>query len=61
MLLLYAGRAFDATDRDIVFEKVRSVGVGKILIGVNKYDLCYEKGETEDEIVGNVSAEIKKR
>ena len=60
LLLLYAGRAFDATDRDIVFEKVRSVGVGKILIGVNKYDLCYEKGETEEEIVGNVSAEIKK-
>ena len=60
LLLLYAGRAFDTTDRDIVFEKVRSVGVGKILIGVNKYDLCYEKGETEEEIVGNVSAEIKK-
>lgn len=60
LLLLYAGRAFDATDRDIVFEKVRSVGVGKILIGVNKYDLCYEKGETEEEIVGNVSSEIKK-
>ncbi len=60
LLLLYAGRAFDATDRDIVFEKVRSVGVGKILIGVNKYDLCYEKGETEEEIIENVSAEIKK-
>lgn len=60
LLLLYAGRAFDATDRDIVFEKVRSVGVGKILIGVNKYDLCYEKGETEEEIVENVANEIKK-
>ena len=60
LLLLYAGRAFDATDRDIVFEKVRSVGVGKILIGVNKYDLCYEKGETEEEIIENVSAEIRK-
>lgn len=60
LLLLYAGRAFDATDRDIVFEKVRNVGVGKILIGVNKYDLCYEKGETEEEIIENVTNEIKK-
>ena len=60
LLLLYAGRAFDATDRDIVFEHVRSVGVGKILIGVNKYDLCYAEGETEDEIISNVTDEIKK-
>lgn len=60
LLLLYAGRAFDATDRDIVFEKIRSVGVGKVLVGVNKYDLCYEKGETIDEITDNVTNEIKK-
>ena len=60
LLLLYAGRAFDATDRDIVFEHVRSVGVGKILIGVNKYDLCYAEGETEEEITNNVAEEIKK-
>lgn len=60
LLLLYAGRAFDATDRNIVFEKVRSVGVGKILIGVNKYDLCYEKGETIDEITDNVTNEVRK-
>lgn len=60
LLILYAGRAFDSTDRDILFEKVRNVGVGKILIGVNKYDLCYENGETEEEIITNVSNEIKK-
>lgn len=60
LLMLYAGRAFDATDRDIVFEKVRSVGVGRILIGVNKYDLCYKNGETVEEISGNVTNEIKK-
>lgn len=60
LMLLYAGRAFDATDRSIVFEKIQSVGVGKILIGVNKYDLCYEQGETVEEIKENVLSEIRK-
>jgi predicted GTPase len=39
ILLLYSARAFDETDRDIIFEKVRNVGVGKIIIAVNKYDV----------------------
>jgi predicted GTPase len=39
ILLLYSGRAFDATDRDIIFEKVRNVGIGKVIIAVNKYDV----------------------
>jgi predicted GTPase len=60
LMLLYAGRAFDATDRDIVFEKVRNVGVGKVLIGINKYDLCYSEGETIEEIIINVENEIRK-
>jgi hypothetical protein len=60
VLLLYAGRAFDSTDRDILFEKVQNVGVGKILIGVNKYDLCFAQGETKSEIKDNVSKEIIK-
>jgi hypothetical protein len=60
VLLLYAGRAFDATDRDILFDKVQNVGIGKVLIGVNKYDLCFSQGETIEEIKINVSKEIKK-
>ncbi len=60
LMLLYAGRAFDATDRDIVFEKVRSVGIGKILIGINKYDIQYSQGETIEEISNNVKIEIAK-
>lgn len=60
LMLLYAGRAFDATDRDIVFEKVRSVGIGKILIGINKYDIQYGQGETIEEITNNVKEEIAK-
>ena len=59
LMLLYAGRAFDATDRDILFEKVRKVGVGKILVGVNKYDLQIEK-ESEEQIISNVEEEIGK-
>lgn len=58
LMLLYAGRAFDATDRDIVFEKVRKVGIGKILIGVNKYDLLIDR-ESEEEIASNVEEEIR--
>lgn len=60
LLLLYAGRAFDATDRDILFDKLKSVGIGKILIGVNKYDVNYEQGETVEEMVSQVKDEIRK-
>lgn len=60
LLLLYAGRAFDATDREIVFDKVRKVGIGKILIGINKYDIQYSQGETVEQITNNVKEEIKK-
>lgn len=60
ILLLYAGRAFDSTDKAILFDKVQNVGIGKVLIGVNKYDLCYSQGETIQEITTNVSNEIQK-
>lgn len=60
VMLLYAGRAFDATDKDIIFNLVRNVGVGKVLIGVNKYDLCYERGETLEEIIEAVREQLKK-
>lgn len=60
LMLLYAQRAFDETDKAIIFEKVRSVGVGKILIGVNKYDIGYAQGDTIEEIKENVTTEIRK-
>lgn len=50
LLLLYAGRAFDASDRDILFKDVRNCGIGKILVGVNKYDTIVAQGETPKEI-----------
>lgn len=60
ILLLYSGRAFDETDKDILFEKVANVGMGKVLIGINKYDLAYENGEDEEQIRQHVIEEIKK-
>ncbi|MDD2819850.1 MAG: dynamin family protein [Flavobacterium sp.] len=60
VMLLFAGRAFDETDKDIIFNKVRTIGTGKILIGINKYDLCYEQGEPANEIVSYVKKELHK-
>lgn len=60
LLMLYAGRAFDATDRTILFKNVRDCGIGKILIGVNKYDIPYGKEESEQEIVATVKEQIEK-
>ena len=58
LLMLYASRAFDSTDRAILFKNVRQCGIGKILIGVNKYDIAYGNGETESEIIANVKEQI---
>lgn len=60
LLMLYAGRAFDATDRTILFKNVRECGIGKILIGVNKYDIAYGNGEFESNIISAVKEQIEK-
>ena len=60
LLMLYAGRPFDATDRGILFKNVAECGTGKVLIGINKYDIPYENGETEDDIRKYVKSEIAK-
>lgn len=59
VMLLYAGRAFDATDKSIIFDKVGSIGMGKILIGVNKYDLNYENGELTSEMLDNIREQLR--
>ena len=58
LLMLYAGRPFDATDRGILFKNVGSCGIGRVLVGINKYDIPYETGETEDEIVKYVVEQL---
>lgn len=59
LLLLYAGRAFDASDRDILFKDVRNCGIGKILIGINKYDINVARGDTPAEITQNTEQVLR--
>ena len=40
LMMLYAGRPFDATDRDIIFKNVRQCGIGKVLVGINKFRIA---------------------
>lgn len=58
IMLLYAGRAFDVVDKDMIFNQLRNIGIGKLLIGVNKYDLCIEN-ESEAEIISNVKNQLE--
>lgn len=63
LMMLYAGRPFDATDRDIIFKNVSQCGIGKVLIGINKYDIPYcseVNPESEDQIKDYVKSEIEK-
>lgn len=75
IMMLYAGRPFDATDKDIIFKNVRQCGIGKVLVGINKYDIpaagildpTDETGtryiklpEDEEQIKEYVKTEIKK-
>lgn len=58
LLMLYAGQPFSAKDRTILFEDVKKCGPGKIIIGINKYDIPYENGDTEEEIKKYVKEKI---
>ena len=63
LLMLYAGRAYDSTDRDIIFKTVSQAGMGKVLIGINKYDVSYgsiQNPESPEEIEQTIIDEIKK-
>lgn len=63
LMMLYAGRPFDSTDRDIIFKNVRQCGIGKVLIGINKYDIPYcsdTNPEDENQIKEYVKSEIRK-
>lgn len=63
LMMLYAGRPFDATDRAIIFKNVSQCGIGKVLIGINKYDIPYcsdVNPEDEEQIKDYVKSEIAK-
>ena len=57
LLMLYAGRPFDATDREIIFKNLSQCGIGKVVIGINKYDIPLQNGDTEEEIRNYVTNE----
>lgn len=60
LMMLSAIRPFDSTDREILFRDVANCGMGKVLIGINKYDVPYGNGETENVIKKYVADEIRK-
>ena len=62
VFLLGANRAFDATDKNVILKTLREVGIGKMLIGINKYDLCIsgDNPETEEEILENIKKQLIK-
>lgn len=63
LLLLYAGRPFDATDREILFKTVGSAGTGRVLVGINKYDTVvrakYGERMSEEQLIEYVKQEMK--
>lgn len=61
LMMLYAGRPFDGKDRAILFEDVKKCGPGKVIIGINKYDIPYMNGDSEDTIRQYVVDEINKQ
>ncbi|MBR6199747.1 MAG: dynamin family protein [Spirochaetales bacterium] len=60
VLMLYAQKAMDATDTALLFDNVYKCGIGRVLIGINKYDICIGNGETDGEIIANVEENIRK-
>ena len=58
LMLLYAGQPFSSTDKSIIFDTVRSCGVAKVLMGVNKYDMPYEQGEDINEVCAYVKKQV---
>lgn len=60
LLLSYAGRPFDATDKNILFDYVANCGIGKVLVVVNKYDIPLESGDNVEKIKKYVINEIQK-
>ena len=60
LLMLYAERSFDSTDREILFKNVRECGIGKVIVGINKYDITYGNGHSIDQIKKYVKDEIEK-
>ena len=60
LMMLYAGRALDATDCNILFDKVGKIGIGKVILTINKCDIQLAQGEDYKQIKDNVKTELNK-
>lgn len=59
VMLIYAGKPFSLDDKSILFNNVRKCGIGKVVIGVNKYDIPYQQGDTMEKIAQDVRNAIR--
>lgn len=59
VMLIYAGKPFSLDDKSILFNNVRKCGIGKVVIGVNKYDIPYGQGDTMEKIARDVRNAIR--
>jgi signal recognition particle receptor subunit beta len=50
IFLLYAGRAFDATDKYLIVNKIAKLGTGGIILAINKYDELLEDAGSMEEV-----------
>ena len=46
LFLIYAGRPFDATDKDLLVKRIAVAGTGKVLVVLNKMDTAMEEAGT---------------
>ncbi|MCB1191951.1 MAG: dynamin family protein [Leptospiraceae bacterium] len=50
IILLSALRPLDKTDRELIFDKIKSAGTGKVVIIINKYDELLDDVGTEEKV-----------
>jgi len=64
LVLIYSERPFDRTDKEIIFNKIRTVGTGKLVIVINKYDITLKNigdiEKVENYIKNQIDKEIEK-
>lgn len=54
LVLLFSHRPFDASDKDIIFSKIRNVGLGKAILVINKWDLLLDEYGTEEKVINYI-------
>lgn len=54
IILLSALRPLDKTDKELIFDKIKAAGTGKVVIIINKYDEILDEVGTEDKVIAYV-------